>query len=309
MVSSRRHDAPLPSPLPPAYEQTLPVLRAAYSDRTAALMARFSELAYVPFPTDIDAKIDDPGSLGALLAPGGFAVLHRFEWGSVQAFLAIRPGVHAVLAFRGTANPANWWTDFDLSRIAFPDYPQVQIHKGFYETFEAARRQMEAALAAVPPDVRLYITGHSLGGALAQIASAVFARDNLAACYTFGSPRVANKRFDIYVKCPHYRVINHWDIVPGIPLASPWGYQHGGDPRLLTGKRPEAILRDDYPAALRFFVDLAGFVPAVIQSKTGIVNDHRISNYRRQLDHIARARGHAQKPQPAPPALQGFELR
>ena len=305
MVSSRRHDAP---PLTPADDQALPVMRAAYSDRTAALMARFCELAYVPFPVDMDETAPGggqtfaPESLGALLAPGGFRVLHRFAWENVQGFLAIRPGVHAVLTFRGTANPANWWTDFDLSRIPFPDYPQVKIHKGFYETFKEARESIESALADVPSDVRLYITGHSLGGALAQIASAVLARDNLAACYTFGSPRVANKRFDIYVKCPHYRVINHWDIVPGIPLASPWGYQHGGDPRLLRGKRPNAVLRDDYPAALRFIVDFAGFVPAVIQSKTGIFNDHAIANYRRQLDHIAAVRGHARKPQEPPPA-------
>jgi predicted lipase len=56
----------------------------------------------------------------------------------------------------------------------------------------------------------------------------------LAACYTFGSPRVGTGDFDRQVKCPHYRVINNWDLVPSVPL--PWfrGYRHTGDPRLLT---------------------------------------------------------------------------
>ena len=74
------------------------------------------------------------------------------------------------------------------------------------------------ALAKVPPDLGIYITGHSLGGALAQISAAALSKnDNVAACYTFGSPRVATLRFDTEVKCPHYRVIDNWDLVPGVP--------------------------------------------------------------------------------------------
>ena len=73
---------------------------------------------------------------------------------------------------------------------------------------------------------RSYITGHSLGGALAQIASAALNRDNLAACYTFGSPPVGTAGLDEQVKCPHYRVINNWDLVPGLPLGFFRGYRH-----------------------------------------------------------------------------------
>ena len=76
-----------------------------------------------------------------------------------------------------------------------------------------------------------YITGHSLGGALAQIAAAALDRDNLAACYTFGSPRVGTAGFDEQVKCPHYRVINNWDLIPGLPLAFFRGYRHNGESR------------------------------------------------------------------------------
>src|SRR6516162_5958527 len=72
---------------------------------------------------------------------------------------------------------------------------------------------------------------HSLGGALAQIAGAVLGSDQVAACYTYGSPRVGNFYFDPWVKVPSYRVMNYADIVPQVPL--PIAYRHSGDPRYM----------------------------------------------------------------------------
>jgi len=72
----------------------------------------------------------------------------------------------------------------------------------------------QATNGAVP----IYITGHSLGGALAQIAAAVLGSDQVGACYTYGSPRVGNSYFDLWVKVPSYRVLNYADIVPQVPL-------------------------------------------------------------------------------------------
>src|SRR5258708_6267162 len=100
-------------------------------------------------------------------------------------------------------------------------------------TWRAAYSDRTSALMATFSELA-YIPGHARGGPLAQIASAALARDNLAACYTFGSPRVGTADFDREVKCPHYRLVNDWDVVPGAP--PPWftGYRHTGDPRLLT---------------------------------------------------------------------------
>jgi hypothetical protein len=150
-------------------------------------------------------------------------------------------------------------------------------------------KEIEAAVNAhVPSTLGLYITGHSLGGALAQIASAVFDRDNLAACYTFGSPRVGTADFDRQVKCPHYRVINNWDLVPGIPL--PWfqGYRHTGDPRLLTPGTGGPLRRDRYAS---FLADIAALVVVSLRSRRLLITDeHMIWNYHTQLEAIAAPR-------------------
>jgi len=290
-----------PPVLLPAQSEAVPTWRAAYSDRTSALMAAFCQLAYVPF--DPDPPPPSPGTpkkereagrqeLGAHLAAGDFRLVKVFNKDDAQAFLAVRDEQFAVLAFRGTASLRDWRTNLNVRRVPLPGMPAVTVHCGFLEAFECCRAEIEADVDAhVPSTLGLYITGHSLGGALAQIASAVLERDNLAACYTFGSPRVGTLGFDLQVKCPHYRVINDWDLVPGVP--PPWfrGYCHTGDPRLLTpGTRGQEALRRDRLAAARLFVDVAALTLGLISRKFLVIDEHMIWNYRAQLEAIAAAR-------------------
>ena len=299
-MSPATHDPRDPPALTPADAASLPTWRAAYSDRTAALMATFSQLAYIPFVADQPpsalgaAKLETPNGraqLAASLAAGKFELVAVFNKDDIQAFLAVNSARFAVLAFRGTANFGDWKINLDAARMPLPGFAGVQVHSGFWGAFAASRADIRAAVdASVPSDLGLYITGHSLGGALAQIASAVLERDNLAACYTFGSPRVATLGFDRQVKCPHYRLINHWDLVPGVPPPAPWGYQHSGDPRLLTGPRPLEALRRDRGVWARLAVDLWSLLVWPLTRRFFAIDDHMIWNYRTQLETIARAR-------------------
>jgi triacylglycerol lipase len=209
----------------------------------------------------------------------------------VQAFLAVNAAEFAVLAFRGTANAADWEIDLNAITVPMDGFPGVRVHEGFWGAFSAQREQIRAAVDKhVPRDLGLYITGHSLGGALAQIASAVLERDNLAACYTYGSPRVATKRFDEDVKCPSYRLINHWDLVPGVPLPVIMGYYHAGDPRLLAGKNPQAVLRRDRRFVAWLLAQLLAVFTWVVTHRLFNVAYHMIWNYRSQLETIAAER-------------------
>ena len=290
-----------PPHLTPAEADSAPTWRAAYSDRTCALMAIFSELAYLPFeegaaaapqPSEPRAERDDGHQrLQAALAEGGFELRAVFNKDDTQAYLAVRPSQFAVLAFRGTTDFSDWITNLQVGRVALPERPDILVHEGFLSAFRCCEDEIRQAVDAIGPDLGLYITGHSLGGALAQIASAVLERDNLAACYTFGSPRVGQEAFDRLVKCPHYRVVNNWDIVPGIPFPSPWGYRHTGDPRLLKPSRhPEEALRHDRDPVSRFAIDLWALAVGLISRKFLVVDDHMIWRYRGRLEAIAAAR-------------------
>jgi len=244
-------------------------------------MAAFSELAYL--------APDDP-RLAASLSAGGFGAPVLFVEGCLQAFLTVNTAEFAVLAFQGTANPKDWGVDLNALREPLPGFQGVGVHRGFFGAWLALAPKIRKAVDALGkehPDLGIYITGHSLGGALAQIASAELERDTLAACYTFGSPRVATAGFDIAVKCPHYRVVNTWDLVPGVPLPSWWGYQHTGDPRLLKGAAPLHILRRSRNVFAEVAVDLWSAATWLITRKMAVITDHMIWNYRSKLDRIA----------------------
>jgi hypothetical protein len=82
---------------------------------------------------------------------------------------------------------------------------------------------------APKPDERIWITGHSLGGALAVLAAAVLkfeAGRDIAGLYTYGRPRVGDNAFcealDAALTGRFFRYVNDQDIVPhAIPIALP----------------------------------------------------------------------------------------
>lgn len=280
-------EVPAPCPLGPADAALAPTWRAAWSDRTAALMAAFAEYAY-----------RDAAALPALLAPAGFTLAAALAAGDVVAFLAVCPGELAVLAFRGTADVGDWAIDLNAVPRPMPGRPGIRIHSGFWDAYARVAAEIAAAVGQLPAngfgEVGLYITGHSLGGALAQIAAAALERDTLAACYTFGSPRVASAGFDALVKCPHYRVVDDWDLVPAVPPPSPaWlgGYRHTGDARLLAGPHPAEAQRRDRDLVPRLLADLWSLAVWPLTGRLTSVDDHMIWTYRAKLAAIAA--GHA----------------
>ena len=151
---------------------------------------------------------------------------------------------------------------------------------------------MGALQTTTPSDVPIYITGHSLGGALAQIATAILGNDRIAACYTFGSPRVGNYIFDLWVKPPSYRVINYADIVPQVPIPVPFvmPYRHSGDPRYM----PDQVTGSPYrfePSLLQRIGQFAKAIVQVIRARSILeIEGHQINEYCRKLDAIAAAR-------------------
>lgn len=78
------------------------------------------------------------------------------------------------------------------------------------------------------PDYKLVITGHSLGGAVATLAAAVFRKQGLElTLYTFGSPRVGNEALAKYISASgtNFRVTHLNDPVPRLPPLT-LGYRH-----------------------------------------------------------------------------------
>lgn len=193
-----------------------PIKRAAYSDRTAWLMAEMSKLAYLPFE-------NDDTELKQALAEARFELVKWFSKDGTQAFLTKREtDKMVILSFRGTQTEGLTLETFfdvftDLYAVMHTDENGAKTHKGFQMAFGKVESDVFQELQKLR-DRAFYITGHSLGGALALIATCAINSDNLAACYTFGSPKVGNEEFDDKIKCPIYRIINSYDVVPFLPF-------------------------------------------------------------------------------------------
>lgn len=143
-----------------------------------------------------------------------------------------------VIAFRGTTDAVDWSTDlnfvlWDASNIC----SGCMAHSGFYQSWMGAQDLVLnewKSLHAQHSTYQTIVTGHSLGGALANLCAANLKNisgDSPISLYTYGSPRVGNRAFASYIEQEfgwnNFRVTHLNDPVPRQPAG--WlGFVHPG---------------------------------------------------------------------------------
>jgi triacylglycerol lipase len=143
------------------------------------------------------------------------------------AFIATR-GNAIYVVFRGTKTIAEWVSDATFSQV---DYTYVANagktetgFSGIYASIRGAMIQKVASLASGGTTyTTLYVTGHSLGAALAVLAAPDFAAQTpfkQPVVYTFAGPRAGDPLFasvyDLNIGTT-WRVVNTNDEVPKLP--------------------------------------------------------------------------------------------
>ena len=126
-----------------------------------------------------------------------------------------------ILIFRGTDNVKNIWTDIDARPTKDDSLGGAYLHRGFKDAatwiFEDIKRDYKL-------EKTVYLTGHSLGGAVAQIIGLWLHNAGYhVQIYTFGSPKVSTTFFGN--RPIHYRVLVRNDPVPFVP---PYPFLHSG---------------------------------------------------------------------------------
>jgi hypothetical protein len=174
------------------------------------------------------------------LARGGLRFLNQIgDWNAhgTQAYFAANDQF-AVLAFRGTEadDPVDVIDDADLLLVPELDHrpngiaPQFAlgipalVHQGFKRALDRVWDDVRACVTAYRqshPQAEIGFTGHSLGAALAELASSRFTDGNIS-LYTYGCPRVGDQSFcDRAIADPRrktIRFVNLNDSVAHVPL-------------------------------------------------------------------------------------------
>ncbi|MER3433777.1 MAG: lipase [Leptolyngbya sp. ERB_1_1] len=148
---------------------------------------------------------------------------------------ALTSETHNIIVFRGTSNPKEWLANFQASQS---DYVQSgvtrgRVHTGFLRLYNQLSDQVRSAANRFNPALPCFVVGHSLGGALATLATADLAQNsalkNQLRLYSYAAPRVGDQSFAQFfstISPNSYRIINLTDIVPTVPPANIRGQQY-----------------------------------------------------------------------------------
>lgn len=166
---------------------------------------------------------------GSFVMPLNYTIRHTIRAKSLARVwerfgFIIESPEEIIIAFRGTSTTTDWISDIIASQTSFKFMKEDGLtHRGFTHINSSARQGILSELAKLPQDKILYVTGHSLGGALATLCAVDIAANSAfdsPALFTFGSPRVGDpdfvKAFAKYVP-RSFRIANLFDIVTHAP--------------------------------------------------------------------------------------------
>ena len=121
-----------------------------------------------------------------------------------------------VLVFQGTAEIRQWLYNVDVMPRKWAG--EGLVHSGFAKALDRVWPHLKVRMREAGGP--LFFTGHSLGGALANLAAARWEGEGTA--YLFGAPRVGNADFGHSCEdLELWRVVLGADVVPGLPATLP----------------------------------------------------------------------------------------
>jgi hypothetical protein len=194
----------------------------------------------------------------------------------------------AWIVFRGTSSKEEWEKDFELQQMPFVvnmagvagsrlgeipvpkvslhpgvahamfrsttnNNEDVRLHEGFLDMYRAIRPQLIRALAPfLKLNLPIFVTGHSLGAAVAAICTLDLSQNAGARdvrTYTFAPPRVGNPAFARALSSTPglsamFQLVNTADVVPAIPLAV-----------MPNASVPEDLLIYEHAGTLMYFTE------------------------------------------------------
>ncbi|SFU68036.1 lipase family protein [Nitrosospira multiformis] len=195
------------------------------------------------------------------------------------------------VSLRGTTlSFADFKADLDVRRVRYSlgFGESVKLHRGFLDAVLECFDEVVEKIASInDKHVPVYITGHSLGGAMAAIFHArlserefhpfVHRRQSRIApsvsCYTFGMPRYGDLAAKSVLPQP-YHIFNEFDAIPTLPPTF-IGFADSANEKCLNAIPEQTAILNKGNFALRSGKGIATVLG---------VSDHRMERYVERLD-------------------------
>jgi hypothetical protein len=274
----------------------------AGSARNALFLARACDLAYLPEVEGTPRFRSELGLDAKLISVD-----------NTQLYVAQNDGA-VVVAFRGSEAPTSldglkdWLLTNANNYLILPEGQSgtefaaagvgARFHRGFLDALEMIWKPLFSAVdhASKTKERPLWVTGHSLGGALALMAAWRLQRNFLAVheIITFGAPMIGNdtaaRAFELEFSGKIFRYVDLEDVVPHLPSVSLLAnaYTHCLNEVALSAVQAAvaasglAALKESSPNAG------AGLDAGMIDQVWGLVKSriasHMISNYQARVE-------------------------
>ena len=271
-----------PERFPPMPEiRSLTDFEQKWNANRAAVLANISHAAY----------LDEAELKKLIIGRSGARDLYFFDQRGAQAFLAVWPD-KAILAFRGSQlketppdagdnslveslkkllltgfDPKSWQflgndllADLNFRKKAVDETSSVKVHSGFLREVDKLWEDILTRLKQQPAGMPVWVTGHSLGAAMATISGL---RYPFEAVVTFGEPRVGYRLERAFQAKQHIRYVNGDDPVTKVPPETGFGFIHHGESVTIRDSDGSTDFRYDH--AIVYYAQnlLNGFQPQV----------------------------------------------
>ena len=250
----------------------------AFGLKKADSLAKASLLAY-----------DDPAAIEKqVINVWKFDKFQFFDNSDSQGY-AMADAKRIVIVFRGTEPVLeDWLTDLDFDLVQGPF--DGKVHHGFSQALDDIWTQVDRTISRFRQNTpkSIWITGHSLGAALATLATARRrdADQRVDGLCTFGQPRTGDRtfarNFNADFKAQTFRFVNNNDIVTRVPTRST-GFSHVGTLKYLTegGK-----LEDDICWWWEFLDRMRGRFEDLFEWGSDGLKDHSMKAYAKVIGEL-----------------------
>lgn len=190
------------------------------------IVAALAHLSYLAYN-------DDHEVLDHYFKSMGFDEWTAIETGNTVAYVVVSSEV-VVVVVRGSDDIEDWLLNGQFLHCPAQGEISFSFHRGFLKAYNCIRDKLRDAVSQKAHDRKLWLCGHSLGGAIATICAIDIQHGTSTpkpTLVTFGQPRVTDFAGAEWMRETfagrYLRVVNEKDIVTRVP-PEVLRYQHAG---------------------------------------------------------------------------------